>query len=64
MDISEPNYGILFGVTGDNSTHWNTPWPIMTQPRNSIDYVIILDYFLCLDKVANAGISSQRKQEI
>ena len=29
MNISKPNYRILFRVTGDNSTHWNTPWPLI-----------------------------------
>lgn len=63
MNISELNYRIFFYVTGDNSTLWNTSWP-MTQSRDSIDYLIILNYFLSPVKATNAGICSQRKQEI
>ena len=42
MNISKPNYRILFSVTGDNSTYQNTPWSAIRHVIQLCNYPELL----------------------
>ena len=59
MNISEPNYWILFSVTGDNSTYWNT-YP---EPLNKLTWKLKWPLFVFISGPAGCDSCGKKTFE-